>query len=84
MAEKRIINASIWQDDFFGSLNFLQRLLWIGLFSRAADDQGRLLDNPIVIRSMIFPYDNIPTSDVDAALAVYEREGKIIRYTYVS
>lgn len=82
MANKRLITSDIWADDFFGTLPMMERLLWIGLFSRCADDQGRMVDNPIVIRSTIFPYDDIPAADIDAGLSRFESEGKILRYTH--
>jgi hypothetical protein len=80
MASKRIIQSNIWEDEFMGNLSLFERLLWIGLFSRCADDQGRMNDNPIVIRSQVFPYDDIPVSDIDAGLKRFAAEGRIIRY----
>ena len=81
MAEKRVITSAIWQDEFFGSLDMVQRLLWVGLFSALADDQGRMIDNPIVIRSKVFPYDDMDVSVIEKALRLFVEEGKIIRYT---
>jgi hypothetical protein len=80
MATRRMILSTIWEDEFVGSLSFFERCLWIGLFSRCADDQGRILDNPVVIRSQIFPYDDIPISDIEAALVKFETVGKVVRY----
>ncbi len=80
MANKRIISSGIFEDEFFGQLGMMQRLLWIGLFTRCADDQGRTIDNPIVIRSQVFPFDDIPASEIDKALALFAVEGKLIRY----
>lgn len=72
MAQRRAIEADIWGDEFFGSqLNFLEKLLWIGLFSKCADDQGRLMDNAIVIRSMVFPYDDVRVDEIQAGLAKF-------------
>lgn len=80
MATKRLILSNIWEDEFFGTLSFFNRLLWIGLFSRCADDQGRMIDNPVVIRSQVFPYDDIPARDINDGLEYFANEGKIIRY----
>jgi hypothetical protein len=80
MAEKRIITSDIWQDDWFGELPFFEKLLWIGLFSRCADDQGRMIDNPVVIRATVFPYDDIPVNQIEQALQTYESCAKVIRY----
>lgn len=81
MANKRIIQSAIFEDEFFGELTFFERLLWIGMFTRCADDQGRMLDKPIIIRSQVFPYDDIPASDIHDALDVFSKAGKIIRYS---
>jgi len=81
MAEKRVITSDIWQDEWFGSLKFFEKLLWIGLFSKCADDQGRMLDNPTVIRAMVFPYDDIPVSQIDDAIKIYDSQNKIKRYS---
>lgn len=80
MAEKRIITSDIWQDDWFGTLPMFEKLLWIGLFSRVADDQGRMIDNAVVIRAMVFPYDDIPVNQIERALQTYEQCDKVIRY----
>ncbi len=57
MAERRAIKSTIWQDEFFGmDLPHLGKLVWIGLFSTCADSQGRMLDNPALICSTLFPY----------------------------
>lgn len=81
MANKRIIQSAIFEDEFFGELSFFERLLWIGIFTRCADDQGRMLDNPIIIRSQVFPYDDIQAKDINTGLEVFNGAGKITRYT---
>ncbi len=80
MAIRRMILSNIWDDEFVGNLSFFERLLWIGLFSRCADDQGRLLDNALVIRAQVFPYDNVAADDIEQALARFADAGKITRY----
>lgn len=80
MSSRRLIDSSIWQDDWFGSIGCLQRLMWIGLFT-AADDQGRMLDNPAIIIANVFPYDKITTDQIETSLAEMASAGKIIRYT---
>lgn len=81
MATRRMIASNIWEDDFVGSLSFFERLLWIGLFSRCADDQGRMCDNWRLIRSQVFPYDDLGPGEIVSALEHFEEEGKIIRYS---
>jgi len=80
MAQSRLITSDIWADDWFGPLPFFDQALWIGLFSQCADDQGRLLDNPILIRAAVFPYKDTAVLDIDAALARFAEAGKLIRY----
>lgn len=80
MAKNRLIASDIWADDWFGPLPFFEQALWIGLFSQCADDQGRLLDNPVLIRASVFPYKDIAMADIVKALALFERDGKIHRY----
>jgi hypothetical protein len=80
MATRRMITSAIWRDDWFGQLDFFDQALWIGLFSTCADDQGRLLDNPILIRADVFPYKDTPISEVERALQGFADVGRIARY----
>jgi hypothetical protein len=80
MANKRIITSAMWEDEFFTSLPIFDRLLWVGLITCVADDQGRLQDNPALIRSKVFPLDDIPISDIETALSRFLQASKIVRY----
>lgn len=81
MANRRMISSDIFEDDFIGSLSFFERLVWIGLFAVCADDQGRSIDNPAIIRAKVFPYDrNVDDAKVEAAMEQAARAGKVIRY----
>ena len=80
MANRRMISSSLWEDEFIGEIDYFQRCLWIGLFSACADDQGRLLDNSILIRAKIFPYDDLSKKNIEDGIDVFEKYGKIIRY----
>jgi hypothetical protein len=62
-----MIDPNIWMSEDVGKLNLFERLLLIGMFSNA-DDEGKGRANPPLIRSIIFPYDDIPISDIEAAL----------------
>jgi len=79
MAERRAIKSRIWDDEFFGELPFLSQLVWIGLFSRCADDQGRLIDNPALISSQLFPYKSVPGQEIEQSLGMFGEH--ILRYT---
>lgn len=79
----RHIASEIFTDEFFGSLPMITRVLWIGLIASVADDQGRLIDNAALLRSMVFPYDTkVTNKDVEAALVQLAKGHKIDRYTH--
>ena len=80
MASKRLITADTFEDEFFLSLSHFGRILWIGLIVRCADDQGRLQDNSILIKSQVFPADNLLPDQIEDALAQFANEGRILRY----
>ena len=71
MANKRMTNGDMFEDEFFTSVSFFSRLLWIGIFTKEADDQGRLRDNSALIRSHIFPLDDIPLSEFEEAIQYF-------------
>lgn len=80
MAERRAIASNIWDDAWFGMLDPTGMTLWIGLFSRMADDQGRLIDNSALIGRRIFTYRDVPASDIEPYLKLFAEDKKIIRY----
>jgi len=80
MANRRMITTAIWGDEFFGMLDNFQRVLWIGIFSAVADDQGRMIDNLHLLKSKIFIYDDFDPKIIDSALELFQQEAKILRY----
>ncbi len=81
MAKKRIIPIDLLEDDYFCSLDYFARLTWIGLVVACADDQGRFIDNPAIVRSKIFLRDDdIKDDKIETIISGFERAGKIIRY----
>ena len=80
MANKRMINGDTWEDEFFTSLSIFARLLWMGIITKLADDQGRLRDNAALIRSNIFPLDDVPLNDIEQAIQLFSIDGRIVRY----
>lgn len=79
MARKRMISPEFWTDEKIGSLNVEARLLFMGLISNA-DDEGRLPGNTMLIKSMIFPYDNYTVTKVEDWLLSLCRLNIIKRY----
>lgn len=80
MASRRMIASDIFEDEFIGDLNYFERLLWIGIITSVADDQGRLMDNPALIRAKVFLFDTVKDSEVETALKKIYLAGKIERY----
>ena len=76
----RMIHSSMWEDEFFTSMSLFDKLLWIGLITVCADDQGRLQDSLGMIRAKIFPVDDITLVDIGAGLDRFHKDGKIERY----
>jgi len=80
MTRRRMIHDNFFQSEGVADWSIRQRLLAIGLIA-LADDQGRLKGNPFWVKANVFPYDDIPTSDIDVDLAEIEsRNDTIIRY----
>lgn len=76
---KRMIDASIWANEKFGELPQTARLLLIGMIT-IADDQGRVKGNSAWLRAQIFPYDDISSDDIVAALHQITANGTIHFY----
>lgn len=80
MTTKRMISSDIWRDEFIRSLDYFERILWIGLLVTCADDQGRIYDDEIIVTD-IFPTDRgVDYAKVSQALDKFEQSGKIVRY----
>jgi len=79
MPTRRMIHVELWQSETIARLTRDQRLLFIGLFSNA-DDQGRLRGHPMVVRSIVYPYDDISLEQMEADLAALVGGDFIIRY----
>ena len=80
MASTRAIASDIWADEWFGTLDFFQQILWVGLFSKCADMQGRIRDNPMYIRSQLWPYQDVKIEQIEQGLAIFAKSNKIYRY----
>lgn len=80
MANKRMVSGQTFEDEFFTVLPLFDRLLWLGQITACADDQGRFQDNAALIRSRVFPMDDIQLEDISNALNRFADSGKITRY----
>lgn len=79
MPTRRMIDPSFWQSESMANLSRDQRLLFIGLFSNA-DDQGRLKGHPAIVRSLVYPFDDIGASEIESDLKALADIGSIIFY----
>ena len=79
MARKRMISPEFWTDEKVGLMPVEARLLFMGLISNA-DDTGRLPGNALLVKSMIFPYDNYTINKIDEWLKLLCQQKIIIRY----
>ena len=82
MGKRRSIDSRIRSSQTFAALTYRQRDLWQGMIEVGADDQGRMPGYPAYVRSMIWPYDDIPLSEVDADLARLELLGNISQTSF--
>ena len=80
MANRRMVTSDLYEDDFYMGLDLFQQNLWIGLIVRCADDQGRIQDNPILIKSQIYPAADYPAETVNDAINTFASAGKVMRY----
>lgn len=81
MANKRMITGDFFEDDYFGELDRDIRLLWLGLITSAADDQGRIFNSPALLRAKIFLYDtDIDDDFIVRSVQKLANDGKIVCY----
>lgn len=77
----RKIDPEIFTDEWFGTLDLHERILWMGIVVSCADDQGRLVNSPLRIRLKIFPYDSqITVEQIQASLDLFINTGKLKSY----
>lgn len=80
MANRRMLTSDIFSDDIFMELDDVTRLLWIGLITICADDQGRFQNNDFLIKSQVFPADRKSPSRILKSLQILEEKGMIFCY----
>lgn len=75
----RSLKPEFFRDEKVQRLPRDARLLLIGLITHA-DDEGRLDGEPVAIRSLVFPHDDLPTRTIVRHLTAIEEKGLIYRY----
>ena len=81
MARIRTIKPDFWEDEKLAKLPVYARLLFIGTWN-FADDNGALLANPVLMKSHIFPYEDIGISTISEWIDMLVENGMLIRTTY--
>ena len=81
MARIRTIKPEFWEDEKLAKLPVYARLLFIGTWN-FADDNGVLLANPVLMKSHIFPYEDIGISTISEWIDMLVGNGMLIRTTY--
>lgn len=81
MARKRMIDPNFWTDEKLGECTIQERLLFIGLISNA-DDDGYGRANPKLLKSLIFPYDDLRASDLEKWLSKLGVLNMIVLFKY--
>ena len=76
----RTLDPKIMTDPWFIELDDRARLGWIMLILNGADDQGRFLMNGRLMKSMLFPADDLPATEVLAMLESFVHGGKVHAY----
>lgn len=79
MARRRMIDPNIWLSEDVSKLSIFERLLFIGMFSHA-DDEGRGRASPALLRSLIFPYDDIPLNQIEEGLDNIKERINVVFY----
>jgi hypothetical protein len=77
----RAIEAAIWRDEWFMDQCPEAQLLWLGLITKIADDQGRFTYRADLIKADLFATnDEIETQDISAMLVFFITDGRLIKY----
>lgn len=79
MARIRSLKPEIHMDEAIGVCSDSAYRLFTGLITQA-DDYGRQKGSPRLLASLIWPYQEKPTTEVDEHLTELEEAGLIIRY----
>lgn len=81
MARKRMISPNFWTDEKVGECSIQERMLFMGLISNA-DDEGYGRANPKLLKSLIFPYDDLRASDLEKWLSHLGGLRMVVLYKY--
>lgn len=75
MPRRRMVDPEIWGDKWFGSLDYFEQIFFIGIISNS-DDEGRILADPVYLRSRIFIYKDVSVTEVETMLTKFANTNK--------
>ncbi len=81
MARNRMIKSVFWTDTKMCRLKRDVRLMYIGMWN-FADDFGVIPADSMLIKSSVFPLDDLKIKDVEEWLSALEDAGVLIRFEY--
>ena len=73
---KRAIDSELWEDEEFGTLPPMAKLLALGIMTHV-DDNGEMSANPKLITSRLFMYDSLNIDGVNLLLESLQSAGMI-------
>lgn len=79
MARTRTIKPEFWTDEKLAQVSREARLFFVGLWT-VADDQGVTHASPFLLKSQIFPYDNLEIEQVADWIGDFVELGMVIPY----
>lgn len=80
MARIRSIKPEFFTSERMALLDHTDRLLFVGLWTHV-DDEGRCIDNPVLIRNAVFPLDDLSAERIQEGLRRLQELGRVERYT---
>lgn len=75
-----VVSPTLFDDEWFGQLSDREMIVWIGIFGRLRDDQGRFIENAALARARLFPYRDVPVRDVQMAFDRFVGDNRLYRY----
>ena len=79
MARIRTIKPEVWEDEKFGVLSMLERVVWFNRLTQA-DDKGRFVASSVAVSASISPFNPPSVRRVGSALKVLDECGMIELY----
>ncbi len=77
----RTVKPEMWQAEAMERVSIGGRLLYVGLITQA-DDEGRQSAHPALLRSRIFPFDDLAPGQLEEWLGELEAAGLAVRYAF--